>query len=106
MPPPCPTVLAAVSGAASECDVALRPSQQQPVPPTPRTSWHLDGAILRLRRMGGTGFDDFVKEFEGYVNELSDQLRDTNVNEIMIAQGRAQMAFKLLRMFNDTYQVK
>lgn len=94
-------VSAVVPGVELECDVS--PSQQTPAPASNRTSWTLDASILRLRNNAGDAFEEFIKDFEKYAYEVTDDVLKADASNILEAKGRAQMARKLLQMFRDTY---
>lgn len=80
---------------------------QGPPPPNPierKTKWDLDGDILRLRNNAGEAFDRFINSFEAYVDQVTVTVTEAPPDQILRAQGHAQMARKLLGKFKDALQ--
>jgi predicted Zn-dependent protease with MMP-like domain len=62
---------------------------------------NLQADIGRLRNNGGGAYDQFVKSFATYVDEVTVAVTDAPSDQILRVQGHAQMARKMLILFKE-----
>ena len=61
----------------------------------------LSDLCLRLRNGNPEAFDAFLIELRSYYDHLTDEVVQATADQVLVAQGRAQSAFALLRIFKE-----
>ena len=57
--------------------------------------------MLLLRNGNPEGFDGFLKRLTEYYEDLTMKVVQAPAEEVMVAQGRAQAIFAVLRLFKE-----
>lgn len=71
-------------------------------PTTSKGKWTFESALFRLRNnCDSMVWDDAVKALSTLVDEFTVAVTEAPSDQILVAQGRAQMARKLLMMFEE-----
>ena len=61
----------------------------------------LSELALRLRNGNPEAWDEFLVRLQEYYEDLTMKVVQAPAEEVMVAQGRAQAAFALLRIFKE-----
>ena len=61
----------------------------------------LSELALRLRNGNPEAWDEFLVQMQGYYEDLTMKVVQAPAEEVMVAQGRAQSIFALLRTFKE-----
>ena len=61
----------------------------------------LSDLCLRLRNGNPEAFDEFLTALTAYYEDLTFKVVQAPVEEVCVAQGRAQSAFAILRIFKE-----
>lgn len=61
----------------------------------------LSDLALRLRNGNPDAWDEFLIRMQGYYEDLTMKVVQAPAEEVMVAQGRAQSIFALLRTFKE-----
>lgn len=61
----------------------------------------LSTCALKLRNSDPEIFELFIKKLDEYYKTLMDAVVEANINDVLVAQGRAQSIMAVLRILNE-----